>query len=123
MRKPTRERYSRRSIPPSSTSSTAVVVGQLLVDHQVAGDHGQPCGRAAAGRAGRRWCRCRAARTAPSSTISAAARRYGVLLGHAHLGDLGEGLVALLDDGAAVHPGEQSLLLQLQQVAPDGGGG
>ena len=49
-------------------------------------------------------------------------RRYRVLLGHPHLGDLGEGLVALVHDRAAVHTREQPLLLQPDKVTPDGGG-
>lgn len=50
------------------------------------------------------------------------ARGYRVLLGHPHLGDLGEGLVALVGHGTAVDTREQSILLQFEQITPDGGG-
>lgn len=99
----------------------ALVVGELLVDHQVAGDHGEAAAVQLAGQPEGGGADVEEYRLAVPDHRRGA-RRYGVLLRHAHLGDLGEGLVALVDDGTAVHTREQSVVLQLDQVAPDRGG-
>lgn len=99
----------------------AGVLGQLLVHHQIACDHGESAAVQLPGQAVGGGADVQQHRLAVLDHCRGALRQ-DVLVGDPDLGDLRERLITLLHHRAPVDAGEKAVLLQPDQVAADRGG-
>ncbi len=117
VRKPTREPVLTADHSAEQHQLYVLVVHQLLVDHQVAGDHGDPAAVQLPGQPVA-VADCRGGRILLWRDDRCASRRWRRRKTEFRR----RRAAALLHDRPAVHPREQAFLLQFQQVTADRGG-